>query len=217
MNSRAEPEAAAIRRLAFRRQFFLGGAGLEAFPDWARLRIAGTSWLSVHPDLDVCQATGANKSITLVGYVLDPNTPAAGNAEIVGRLLGALDTCETFWTHTADLGGRWVLIVDDGRDTLLLHDAGGQRSVYYAYDQSEGRVVCASRPLLIAEQLGLSKSEGARTYFAAQKHDDAGLYLSVRCGPLYAAHSGAEPPHWGSPPVLARCGIVSTIPRRGPG
>lgn len=185
MNSRAEPEAAAIRRLAFRRQFFLGGAGLEAFPDWARLRIAGTSWLSVHPDLDVCQATGANKSITLVGYVLDPNTPAAGNAEIVGRLLGALDTCETFWTHTADLGGRWVLIVDDGRDTLLLHDAGGQRSVYYAYDQSEGRVVCASRPLLIAEQLGLSKSEGARTYFAAQKHDDCDVYWTPGDTSLY--------------------------------
>lgn len=185
MNARAEPDVASTRRLAFRRQFFLGGAGLEAFPDWARLRIAGTSWLSVHPDLDVCQATGANQSITLVGYLLDPNNPAAGNAEIVGRLLGELDTCETFWKHTADLGGRWVLIVDDGRDTILLHDAGGQRSVYYAYDQSEGRVVAASMPLLIAEHLGSSKSEGARAYFASQEHDDCDVYWTPGDTSLY--------------------------------
>ncbi len=176
MSGRADYSAAALQRLSFRRQFVLGPPGAEVPVSWTRLTIAEQWQLAAHPDLDVCQATTAAKSVTLAGYMLDPERPQAGNSEIVGRLLQALDTCATFWRHTADLGGRWVLVVHDGRDTQVLHDAAGQRSVYYARDRVRGETRCASRPLLVAEPLGLPRDEGARAYFDAQEHDDCDVY-----------------------------------------
>jgi hypothetical protein len=77
----------ALEKLQFRRQFFLGPEFIEDFPAWTRIQVGTEHCLTVHPDLEFYQATNKNKSITLLGFILDPNNPEAGNADVVEALI----------------------------------------------------------------------------------------------------------------------------------
>jgi hypothetical protein len=109
----------------------------------------------VHPDLPVHFAHSADKSLILLGYLLDPHRPDESDGVVLQRLL------ETYCARgelgdlieaTGDLNGRWILIAKAGQDVQLLHDAVGLRQVYYKRDAESGSVEwCASQPSLLAE------------------------------------------------------------------
>ena len=88
-------------------------------------------YLTVHPDLPTYQATYKNKSITLLGYMVDPDNPYADNSEIINGLIYQLGTEDNFFEHTDKFGGRWILIVNDGKALKLFNDAAGLRQVFY--------------------------------------------------------------------------------------
>lgn len=66
---------------------------------------------------------------------------------------------EAFLEAAGDLGGRWVLIVDDGAEVRLLHDPMGLRQVFYTDRKACGALWCASQPAPLAEVLGLELFE----------------------------------------------------------
>jgi hypothetical protein len=164
-------------RLLYRRQFFLGDAYLEAFPTWKRQVIAGRHFVSAHPDLPLTHVAREARSITLLGFVLDPDDPAADDATIIDRLCGALEKSTDLPALTSTLGGRWVMIAHDGRDTVLFHDAAGLRQVYYfqPHEPAAG-MVCASQPGLIAEVFGLSVDPAALDYVRSRGDSDWEVY-----------------------------------------
>ena len=164
-------------RLLYRRQFFLGDAYLEGFPTWNRQAIAGRHRISAHPDLKLTHGAHEAKSITLLGFVLDPDDPAADDTTIIARLCRALEKSRDLPALTSRLGGRWVMIVHDGRDTLLFHDAAGLRQVYY-FQPSEpaAGIVCASQPGLIAETFGLAVDPAALDYVRSRGDSDCEVY-----------------------------------------
>lgn len=145
-------------RLLFRRQFILGPRFVEGFPTWQRLVVRPTIQLTVHPDLPVCRVERRGRSVTLLGYVLDPHQPWATDADIVSRLLRHVESGETrsnLIRLTYPFGGRWILTIDDGRDQWLFNDPCGYRQVFYTRATAHG-VWCASQPGLLAEALHLS-------------------------------------------------------------
>jgi hypothetical protein len=153
-------------RLLFRRQFILGPRFVENFTSWKRIKVGTQVCLTVHPDLSTCQIRSQNKAITLLGYILDPNDPEAYDADIINHLLGNLCACDNsndFFKYTYHVGGRWVLIVEDGDEVMLFHDAMGLRQVFYTDAVVCGAVWCASQPGIIAETLGLQMDEEAVT------------------------------------------------------
>jgi hypothetical protein len=166
----------ALERLRFRRQFILGSEPPDPLPGWTRIRVDPIRTAVAHPDLGVCQASSGAKSITLFGYVLDPDDPEATDARVLQRLLTRLRTCGDVFELTTGLGGRWVLVVHDGERTIVVNDAAGMRQVYYSSAGRSGAVVCASQPGLIAECLGLAKHAEAVDFVRSRGDEDNEVY-----------------------------------------
>ncbi len=153
-------------KLLFRRQFILGPRFVDPAPGWQHAEVRGAIRVSAHPDLPVTQAVGGGRSVTLLGYLLDPSDPGATNRRIVASLLDRLATtpdADAAVGWTTGLGGRWILIVDDGSAVRLFHDPMGLRSVFTTERSLVGEIWCATQPGLIAETLGLARDPEAET------------------------------------------------------
>jgi hypothetical protein len=119
----------------------------------------------------VYQAQGPGRSVTLLGYVLDPYEPHATDADIVHRLLHHLEldrTRETFTRQTFAFGGRWIFVVDDGSDVWLFNDPCGFRQVFYSIG-IPGGTWCASQTGILAETLGLAWDPDAADFIRAYR------------------------------------------------
>jgi hypothetical protein len=165
--------------LAYRRQFFIGPADLPGFPSWKRLMIAragaGKLHLAVHPDLGLTHVAAGGKSLTLLGYLLDPDRPEATDRTILERLLGELEaSAADLPRRTSRLGGRFALIVHDGARTVIFQDAGGLRQVYFTA-RPDG-VACAAQSGLLAEVFGLSPDPAALDYLRSRGDRDTEVY-----------------------------------------
>ena len=161
-------------RLLFRRQFILGPRFVEGFPTWRRVQVRPTIRLTVHPDLPVCRVETSGRSVTLLGYVLDPHEPWATDTDILNRLIRRVESGETrrnLVQLTYPFGGRWILIVDDGRDPWLFNDPLGYRQVFYTHATAHG-VWCASQPGLLAELLDLTIDREALTFIRAYRRTE---------------------------------------------
>jgi hypothetical protein len=159
-------------RLRYRRQFVLGPRPLAEFPSWQRIKIGDDVFLTAHPDLDTLQVFSNGKSLTLLGFILDPQNPGSDDSAILAQLLPELcsDTgLNESLQSTNRFGGRWILIADNGSRITLLSDALGQRQVYYTFRPIRGEVWCASQPGIVADILNLKPSRDAIEFIAAQK------------------------------------------------
>ena len=155
-------------KLLFRRQFILGPRFLESLPGWKRVEVRESIRATVHPDLPVTKISEGPRSLTLLGFLLDPSDPEAGDGAILSRLLQRLagtSQSNALVDLTYDLGGRWILIADDGASVRLLHDAMGLRTVFYTDRSLLSELWCASQPGLIAETLELAKDLEADAQF----------------------------------------------------
>jgi len=184
-----DERAPSIRsRLLYRNQFILGPSFVDGLPAWRRVSIRPGICLTVHPDLGVCRIIEGNRSITLLGFMLDPEYPSRSDDRILRGFMRKLTRSETFMEHTGRYGGRWALIVDDGSEVLFFHDAAGLRQACYTDPRSTGDLWCASQPGLIAEILRLKADEEALGFINAHKQvqkeywfpGDATLYKEIR-------------------------------------
>jgi hypothetical protein len=138
-------------QLLYRRQFAIGPRFLEELPSWRRLS-AGPYRLTVHPGLPTCQVADGDLSITLLGYMLDPERWQLADEPILRALLPELAEGRLA-RALSRLGGRWVLVADTPRETLVFNDAFGLRQVHYTVVGDERW--CASQPGLLAATLDL--------------------------------------------------------------
>ena len=165
-----------IKKLLFRRQFILGPSFVDAFPWWKRINIANNLCLTAHPDLNTYQCVRDNKSITLLGYILDPNDPDATDKNIVDLLTEQFlkpGDIQSFIEQTYNYGGRWVLIVDDGNEVYLFNDALGFRQIFYTTKKYCEDTWCASQPGALAEAINLQYDDNdLKKFFDCYEKDD---------------------------------------------
>lgn len=150
-----------VNKLLYHNQFILGPFFIKEFILWKKIEISSSTYLTVHPDLNAYQAVYENKSITLLGFILDPDNPHATDSDIINGLIRELLSWDKFIEHTYRFGGRWILIVNDGKDTRLFHDATGLRQVFFTDTCFIKDLWCASQPGLIAEILNLQMDKDA--------------------------------------------------------
>ena len=165
-------------RLLFRRQFLLGPDCPTGLEGWHRRKITNECHLSTHPDLEVTHIVSGDNSLTLLGFILDPDNPAASNFDILRNLLCADWSSGNPATLTAGFGGRWAMVAHDRTRTILFHDATGMRQVYYCRAPiDDTRIVhCGSQPRLIAELLGFTPDPAAIEYNLTRGSDDLEVY-----------------------------------------
>lgn len=184
-----------IDHLLYRRQFILSSEKIHVLQNGRQRIIAGRYHLSVHPDLECTQVEQDGKSLTLLGFALDPDAPDAGNEAILQRLMGSLDRCGGIFQAVDSLGGRWIMIAHDGSETTMLHDATAQRQIYYVHDPKSGSIICASKPGVIAETLGISQDPRAVDFIHSRKIDDYEIYWMPGDTSLYAEITALLPNH----------------------
>jgi hypothetical protein len=147
--------ASASDPLLYRSQFVLGPHFIDEFESWKRIRIDDSMCLTVHPSLLTSQTFYQDKSITLLGFVLDPDHPEANDSDIINSLVQSFSSFRDLFERTTKLGGRWILIVDDGHEIVLFHDVVGLRQVFYTDVHQIRDIWCASQPGMIAGMLDL--------------------------------------------------------------
>ncbi len=148
-------------RLLYRSQFILG-PDADGPDGWKGTGIGSGLRLYWHPDLDLHSISLGNKSIVLLGYILDPRKPLAGNRDILEDLMGAFGTCGELIKQTFEYGGRWIIIAGDGQGNTIFNDAAGLRQVFYSVTSSG--VWCASQPGLLADILKAEMDPAAVDY-----------------------------------------------------
>ena len=172
-----------LEKALYRNQFILGPSFLDELPSWGKTKIGESICLMTHPDLNVCQVNHGNQSLTLVGYILDPDNSDALDIEIATSLMGEISDFDRLLERTGNFGGRWILIVDDGKQVRLFHDAVGLRQVFYADARHTSEVWCASQPGMIAERLKLGMDPRAIDFINASKRRDAEYWWPGDSGP----------------------------------
>lgn len=153
--------------LLFRRQFILGPRFLDRFSNWQNIPVGGRFFAHVHPDLELTQVQTPEVELTLIGYIIDPHHPELNNQQILEVILPHIKSPQNIFEHTYRMGGRYVLIVNKGPDTILFSDAVGLRQVHYT-NQYGAESWCASEASNIASQINLDIDEEIANSFALQ-------------------------------------------------
>jgi hypothetical protein len=150
--------------LALRGQFILGSYCVARLRAWKRCRVAGDRWLMTHPDLPVTQVAGGRRSLTLIGYMLDPANVLATDDAILTRLLDACSSIAALTAATAPIGGRWVLVAGCDNGTFVFNDALGLRQVFCTDPAHTADVWVMSQAGLGAEYLDLEPDAEAMEF-----------------------------------------------------
>jgi hypothetical protein len=150
--------------LAYRNQFIMGPVHYERLPGWKKYRINHILSLTAHPELNVEQVEKNGKSITLIGFILDPDHPHASNEDILNDIIDKIADQYKPHESTNTYGGRWILIVNNDKQTILFNDAAGLRQVFYTNDKIADNFWCASQPGMLGDLFNLRISQAAVEY-----------------------------------------------------
>jgi len=159
------------RLKCFRRRQFAFGPKFFGFEGWKRFFVSKDYCLTVHPDLSVHQVRRPGKSITLLGYLIDPYHPEREEAEILSTMVLLISNLDDVMKTLERMNGRFVIIVELENQEWLFHDAAGLRQVVYCKDE-HGRVWCASQAETLAEQLGFSLDREVLEYRHARAFNE---------------------------------------------
>lgn len=138
----------------YRRQYLLAPRVIDSFGNWKQIQISKDYFLGTHPDLPVTVAHCQNRSIYLLGYIIDPYNPSFDDSQIMKGVINKSKTADDVFANIADKCGRFVIVVKIEDDFRIFSDACGLRQVFYHVDKRNS-VWCASQPHIIAEQLGI--------------------------------------------------------------
>ena len=152
--------------LLFRRQFLLTPDTCSSFGHWQHIQV-GSFHLYAHPDVQLSTVTSADTKITvsLVGYIIDPDYPQRSNTDILNTIADFADSVEKISEYMCSVSGRFVLILNTAKETLLFHDPCGLRTVYYT--QYDGKIFVGSEPNILKEVIPLMEGERFSSYFGS--------------------------------------------------
>jgi hypothetical protein len=148
----------------FPNQFILGPAHVGGLPNWQMMGVGEDIKLTVHPGLRVTQVRDADRSLMLLGYILDPHNPGGSDEDVLRRLLEGFSSVRDLIALTASYGGRWLIVATQGSDAWLFTDALGLRQAFYTPQRHGGGIWGGSQPGTIAEILGLTIDDEAREF-----------------------------------------------------
>lgn len=139
------------------------------------MQISKDYFLTVHPDLPVTVVHYQNRSIYLLGYIIDPYNPSFDDSQIMEYVINESKTADELFLNIADKCGRFVVIVKIEEDFRIFGDTCGLRQVFYHVDKRNS-VWCSSQPHIIAQQVGIDVNKVVEsdlhkaTLFKTQEH-----------------------------------------------
>ncbi len=138
-------------------------------------------------------ATSGMSRCALIGYIMDPERPDAGDADILQEI-ARHPTPEAITRCLYPMVGRFVLIVADGDRILFFSDACALRSLFYT--RRSGRLYAASQPLLLNRVVPLVRSDRYEQYHALSKRDKSGGHYIPAGSSFYEEVHHLVPNHY---------------------
>lgn len=201
MNTSAPPQSdsdikSIVNPTPYISQFLLGPC-LTAYPEgWVKMELEGELQLCTHPELNVTRKTVQDRSLTLIGYLLDPDRPKATDEDIVTRLLEDNSGLDALIAATARLGERWILIATFGNKRYLFHDPFRLRQVFYTDPKCTGSLLVMSQPKIGAELLNLTIDDAAQQYIDSYEFRSESEYKWPGTGTPYNEIRHLLPNHY---------------------
>ena len=150
-----------LERFRYRRQYLLAPRPIEKPGNWRQIELSNNSFLTAHQDLPVTVAHCGNRSMYLLGFIIDACNPSRNDSEIVQDVVDRSKTADDVFFNIGDKCGRFVIILRVGSELRIFSDTCGLRQVFYHVDNND-LVWCSSQPHLIAEQRSIEINEGVR-------------------------------------------------------
>lgn len=145
----------------FPNQFLIGPKTVSRLHGWKTLHVGEDIVVNHHSGLGAVQARGTQSSLTLLGYILDPDDPAASDKDILEKLLLGFSSISDLFESTSAYGGRWVIIATQAEQAWMFADALGLRQAFFTPEHHRGGVWVGSQPGILAESLGFDMGEAA--------------------------------------------------------
>lgn len=137
----------------FHRQYLITSNREFDLPDWPRTD-AGPYRIIHHPNLETCFLGQDDRTLSLMGFIIDPDHPARTNRDILQRLLTRKPDPATLIRLTENLGGRWLLLFTSPKGSIAFTDACGLRQLYYT-KTADGAIHLAAQPELMKRVIPL--------------------------------------------------------------
>lgn len=135
-----------------RRQFVLGSEHFQ-IEGWQKYTIADRYYLTIHPDLTFRQVKRENKSLTVLGYFIDPFQAEISDIDILNKILQDINSLTDIINSFERVSGRFIIIATINERAWLFNDAVGLRQVVYCKDKND-KIWCASQAETLAEHFG---------------------------------------------------------------
>lgn len=149
-----------LNKYRYRRQFIAGSKFWGDEEYWRYIHITQNLKLSVHIDLPVQEVRRGEKTVLLLGYLIDPFQPELSDQDILNNLLEESTSFSGFTENTYRLSGRWAIIYVDKQQVHFFNDPFGMRQIYYA--KADEEIWVGSEPAILSNCLGLQPCESDR-------------------------------------------------------
>lgn len=149
----ASKDVTHINNLTWRRQFVLCPGAHEVVVGWPSHAVSRGMNVFVHPDLPFVRVDSGERSLLLLGYVLDPQNPDRDELTILTNVLHATTTFAETLKEFDRLAGRWAILYLEGDRVLAFNDAAGMRPLYH-YRDARGTVWMGSSARLLSQTCG---------------------------------------------------------------
>lgn len=137
-----------VQTLRFRRQFLISKSPISSLDSWKRFEIGRYS-LQAHPDLEINGISIPEKTIVLIGEMIDPSEPEKRNPDILNDIFENASCKDSLFLWIKRYAGRYALFYLDDKDTIILNDALALREIYYC--TKDNQIICASQPSLVVK------------------------------------------------------------------
>lgn len=164
LESAPEASADVTDTRLFANQFLIAPSIVDGLAGWKRLSIRTDIVVNHHPDLNAVQVRGGKATLTLLGYILDPENPWADDETILRSLLERFASIDALTGATSGYGGRWLIIACLGQHAWIFNDALGLRQAFFTPQPHRGGVWVGSQPGLVAECLDFGTDAAGRAF-----------------------------------------------------
>jgi len=162
-------DSSLYEKLLYRKQYILLPYTIKGPEGWKTYGVHKDRFvLHTHPELEMALAEDEKRRVVLLGYILDWQNPESGNLDILRMLLRENKDFDSFLEATYNLGGRFMLIYEDGECCRLYMDAAGQMEAFF-YNGRKG-LTCGAQLPIMNQYIGLEKNadKGVQEFYMSE-------------------------------------------------
>ena len=120
----------------FINQYYISNRSFQSPAD-GKLTTIGSFTIWSHENLETTYHQNEDVYLVLLGFAFQPNFPENSNLEILETLAEYAFSSPEFFNYFNQLTGRFVLLVKSKDQTFIFNDPGGQRQVFYTFENGD--------------------------------------------------------------------------------